>query len=70
MLVEFINPEGRKNSADLSVEQVEELKKTEGYVVLTTPPNNVLDFDLPVVEAKKSTKVRLHVSESACVDCE
>jgi hypothetical protein len=26
--------------------------------------------DLPEVEVKKSTKVRLHVSESACVDCE
>jgi hypothetical protein len=38
MLVEFINPEGRKNSADLSIEQVNVLKKTEGYVVLEKKP--------------------------------
>jgi len=32
--------------------------------------DDIADFDLPEVEIKKSTKVRLHVSESACVDCE
>jgi hypothetical protein len=34
MLVEFINPNGRKNTADLSVEQVALLKQKEGYIVL------------------------------------
>jgi hypothetical protein len=34
MLTKFINPEGRVNEAELSVEQVERLKKTEGYTVI------------------------------------
>ena len=37
MLTKFVNPEGRMNEADLSVEQVEKLKKTTGYTVLEKP---------------------------------
>lgn len=64
MLTKYINAAGDIKEAELTVEQVEALKE-KGIKVL-----DAMDFDLPEVEAKKSTKVRLHVSESACVDCE
>jgi hypothetical protein len=37
MPVKFINPQGRLNEAFLSVEQVEKLKRLEGYIVLEQP---------------------------------
>jgi hypothetical protein len=34
MLTKYINPNGELKEADLSMEQIEKLKKTEGFVVL------------------------------------
>lgn len=48
MTINFINPEGRANTADLSAEQVEALKQIAGYKVVES-------FDLPEVP-----KVRIH----------
>jgi hypothetical protein len=35
MRVIFINPEGNKNEADLTQEQLDRLRKLEGYVVVS-----------------------------------
>lgn len=35
MKVIFINPQGNKNEADLTQEQLERLRKLEGYVVVS-----------------------------------
>lgn len=37
MLTTYINPNGDKKEADLTPEQIEKLRKTKGFVVVSPP---------------------------------
>jgi len=64
MLVNFINPMGIQNSADLSEEGVLILKKTEGYEVLTDCFNDESPAVAPRLNIIKAGE------NSTCISCE